>query len=315
MALNDQERLLLAIDLLEPRIRRRFIEIMEYLRDQVIVERLATLIEQGRTVEALADAERVAAVFAGELRSAYVTAAKSVAQHVQAARSVKVVVFDETNFRAVARMRENTLDAVRQVTDSQRDLMREVLASGVERGMNPRAIARDFRDSIGLTSGQHQIVENYRRQLQQGDRAALSRELRDRRYDRSVEAALRGERKLTTQQVDTMVERYRQRWITYRSEAVARTEALKVVHQGADDLWRQLVDNGDLDPGKLIHRWVTAKDERVRSSHRPMNGQERDFGEAFRSGNGIKLMYPGDPSAPAKEIVHCRCTRVTVYRG
>jgi uncharacterized protein with gpF-like domain len=111
-----------------------------------------------------------------------------------------------------------------------------------------------------------------------------------------------------------MVKRYAERMVKYRAEVIARTEALRSVHQGTEEMYRQAIANGDLTAEALSREWNTAKDERVRESHAPMNGQVQPFGQPFISGAGNSLNYPGDPEAPAEEVIQCRCvvgTRIT----
>jgi len=59
-------------------------------------------------------------------------------------------------------------------------------------------------------------------------------------------------------------------------------------------------------------RWVSEGDFKVRPSHRRVNGQIRPIDEPFDLPGGIKMMYPGDPSAPLKETINCRCGMVPV---
>jgi uncharacterized protein with gpF-like domain len=56
-----------------------------------------------------------------------------------------------------------------------------------------------------------------------------------------------------------------------------------------------------------VQTWNTAGDERVRESHADMEGQQVPLGQPFVSGLGNDLMYPGDPSAPAEDVINCRC--------
>lgn len=60
--------------------------------------------------------------------------------------------------------------------------------------------------------------------------------------------------------------------------------------------------------GITRHEWVTAKDERVRDSHR-IDSEERDIGSYFSNG----LLYPHEPNAPAGEVINCRCFTVPVF--
>jgi hypothetical protein len=55
--------------------------------------------------------------------------------------------------------------------------------------------------------------------------------------------------------------------------------------------------------------WQTMGDNRVRASHRAVNGQTVPIDQPFQVGTSM-LMYPADSSlgADAKEIVNCRCS-------
>lgn len=50
-------------------------------------------------------------------------------------------------------------------------------------------------------------------------------------------------------------------------------------------------------------KWSSSQDDAVRASHAAVNGQVVKPGERFSNG----LRYPGDPLAPAAEVVGCRC--------
>lgn len=54
--------------------------------------------------------------------------------------------------------------------------------------------------------------------------------------------------------------------------------------------------------------WVTAHDNRVRSSHAALNGVTVPYDEPFQAEGG-RLLFPGDDSlgADAGEIINCRC--------
>lgn len=53
--------------------------------------------------------------------------------------------------------------------------------------------------------------------------------------------------------------------------------------------------------------WVAVDDPRTRPSHAAANGQKIASDGMFTVG-GAQLAHPGDPSAPLKEIVNCRCS-------
>ena len=56
-------------------------------------------------------------------------------------------------------------------------------------------------------------------------------------------------------------------------------------------------------------KWVSQGDSRVRATHLSADGQIQNINDAFNVG-GASLMFPGDPSGPAREVVNCRCSSV-----
>ena len=271
---------------------------------------LTALIEQGRIEEAIDAAAR-----AGVLRlsagyaAVYTVTGQQTAQFIENALDV-VVDFDVVNERAVQHMRDARLRYVREFSEAQRAAARSAMTVGIEGGRNPIEQARRFRESIGLTARQVDAVDNFRRLLEDSSGEALNRELRDRRFDRTVRRATRGGDPLSQVQIDRMVTRYRERYLRFRSETIARTEALGVVHAANDEAFRQAVDDQLIDGTQIERKWRTASDERVRPTHAAANGQVRGLNEPFLVG-GSQLRYPGDSRGPAKEIIRCRCTVTT----
>jgi hypothetical protein len=214
-------------------------------------------------------------------------------------------------------MRDNQLRLVTNFTEQQRRATQSALIAGIQEGKNPREIARIFRNSIGLTQQQEKWVRNYERALRDLDNAALARELRDRRFDPTVRRAIERGEPLSKAQIDKMVGRYRQRALKLRSETIARTEGLRVVHEGTDEMYRQAIESGQLRADQLIREWNTAGDEVVRdfangspTSHRTMHHQQRLVGEPFVSGAGNMTMHPGAFGIGFEDI-NCRCLVTT----
>ena len=293
--------------------RRRFQESVSSIRDGATLTEVADLLEVGRFDEALAKVDVAAANIASGYGLAFVAAAEDTAAFLAGNLGI-LVNFDRTNLSALEQIRQNQLRMIVEFTEGQRLATRAALVDGISRGLNPRAQAELFRESIGLTQTQLEAVANYRRLLEENSAESLVRELRDARSDRSVERALRDGAPLPQRQIDAMVERYRQNYLRYRSETIARTEALPAVHAGVDAMYEQAVEQGLLDRGELVQTWRTAKDARVRDpAHTAMEGQKRPFGQPFLSGIGNSLRYPGDPNAPAKDRISCRCAKTTRF--
>ncbi len=273
------------------------------------LKQLAAMIESGRVEEALDAAARAGAIrIADQYAAVFVTAGQEAAEGLTDILDV-TVGFDQVNERAVAHMQHERLRLIREFADEQKQATRLALSDGIQRGANPIEQARAFRGSIGLTSRQQQSVLNFRRYLEQaasGDTSALSRTLRDRRFDPTIRRALRTGEPLSAEQIERMTARYRERYVKYRSEVIARTEALRAVHVGQDEAMHQAVDDGLIDRESMERTWITSRDGRERESHALLNGQKRGLDETF-PGLAGELRYPGDPNAPAAETIQCRC--------
>ena len=57
----------------------------------------------------------------------------------------------------------------------------------------------------------------------------------------------------------------------------------------------------------IVKQWDAVLDGRTRDSHRRVDGEIRELDEKFSNG----LMFPGDPSGSAAEVINCRCTSNT----
>jgi hypothetical protein len=135
-------------------------------------------------------------------------------------------VFDLLNPRSIDFIRSYSFALIHDISDTQRELIRNILMRAFTEGGHPFQQAREIRNSIGLTPRQEQAVANYRKALQNNSMIALQRELRDRRFDRSVNGAINAGQPLDQGRIDKLVDRYRERYINYRGKVIARTECL-----------------------------------------------------------------------------------------
>lgn len=89
----------------------------------------------------------------------------------------------------------------------------------------------------------------------------------------------------------------------YRAERVARTEVISCNNAAAQDTYKENEVEG--------HEWLSTSDDRTRDDHAEADGQVRPINEPFDVG-GEQLMYPGDPSGSAENVIQCRCTELPV---
>lgn len=85
---------------------------------------------------------------------------------------------------------------------------------------------------------------------------------------------------------------------------IVRTETTRNMGQARQSVMEQAKDLGI----KLKKKWVASKDDRTRSSHRHLDGEIRDLDKPYSNG----LMFPGDQTGPADEVINCRCKQITV---
>lgn len=91
----------------------------------------------------------------------------------------------------------------------------------------------------------------------------------------------------------------------YQARRVAQTERTRVQSQARADALHEAAGMGIT----VTKRWSTRM-VRSRDSHIALNGVEIPENEKFVTIWGNTLDYPGDPSAPAREVVNCHCVLV-----
>lgn len=198
---------------------------------------------------------------------------------------------------------------VREIGEDVRGVLREVAREETLAGRNPLTAARRLRESIGLTAKQEKAISNYRRMLEEGDMAVLRRQLRDRRFDSTTRRAILNGKPLSEEKIDRMVNRYRERYVKYRSETIARTEATRAVQGGGRLYLEEKVQDGTIDERQVRREWIYTRDTDTRVSHRQipaLNPQGVGMRQPFETPLG-QIMFPGDPAAAPEMSINCRC--------
>ncbi len=89
-----------------------------------------------------------------------------------------------------------------------------------------------------------------------------------------------------------------------RAVTIAQTETTVVYETGRDMVFREA--------GVQWTQWLhSGLSEHARPTHQAAHGQIREVGEPFDIG-GVPMMFPGDPDAPADEVICCKCVRGAV---
>lgn len=298
----------------EAAVARAFRNFIRAVNSPAVVERLIDLLERRDVEGALALVDSYVVRFGDVIPVIHqvVGAATALELGAQVHDIVIAIGFDPSHPRAAQIARANRLNLVRNFSTEQRSATRQALARAFESGAGTAETARAFRGSIGLSSFHERWVNSFETSLRTLDSKALDRALRDRRFDGTLQRAIDLNRPLTEKQITTMVDRYRARALSMRSENIARSEAIRATSEAREESLQQMIEQTNMDPQRVRRIWNATHDKRVRDFHRSMDLQERGIGESFEDGHENRLRWPGDPLAAAETTINCRCT--TTFR-
>lgn len=230
-------------------------------------------------------------------RDGVTQAAKAFAKDLPtAAREVGFGGFDVLNPDVIEGIRTLESKVIQTLEGDVRETVRAFTERGLREGVGPRTIARELRTVIGLAPNQVDAIANFRNMLEAGDREALTRALRDKRFDRTLVKAFAGEG-LSTAQIDRMTDAYAKRMVAFNAETHARTAALDAQKLGQQLTWDQAVERGDVDGEKLTKTWTGVLDDRERPEHVAMEGETVPHDQPYSNGQ----MIPGETEW------NCRC--------
>lgn len=297
--------------LLEPRLVQRQLRAFDLIRSLLTGREFLEAIARGSVDLLLSDIlsgsafDRPFEPFRVLLDQAVIQAGESFTDTLP--KAYQAGTFDMLNPRVVDAARALDTRVVSALQDEIRETFTQHVVRGVEEGRGPRVIARGVREVVGLAPNQEAAVANFERMLRAGDREALTRELRDKRFDRTLQRALgaRGDG-LSEEQIQRMTAAYRRRMIAWNAETHARSAALDAQRLGQRMSWQDAIDKGLIDVRRVRRTWVDSDDSRVRPEHRAMDGETIRFGDTYSNGQTV----PGDTD------YNCRCVeRYWIARG
>ena len=101
-----------------------------------------------------------------------------------------------------------------------------------------------------------------------------------------------------------------ERWPS-RAVTVARTETIGALNFGRSDSFSAVADELG---GEFEQMWLATLDNRTRPDHADADGQTVPLNSPFVVG-GEDLMFPGDPTGSAENVINCRCSTLLVRPG
>lgn len=299
----------------EPRLRAALIRAFNVARIAVSERRLVEALQSGGIEAVMQTIGNFSNVLDSEIGDILDEAILAGGQNAyltvpNAAFIADAVRYDQYNSATVDFVRNYKLNLINSITNTTREAVRNSLQTDIVAGVNPIETARKFKNNLGLTPKQEKAVRNYQTYLENLETTALKRELRDKRFDRTIENAISSNTPLKQSQIDRMVNRYRERFIQYRSRVIARTESLRALSIGNQAAVRQMIAENEIDPNNVKKFWVFRRDSRTREAHRAvpgLNPEGRLLNEPFVTPLG-PLQFPRDPNGRASNTVQCRCT-------
>jgi hypothetical protein len=262
---------------------------------------LAPLFEQRNGIEAvLRQLDQEVARFANAWPAAFVAVAQSEAKAVQRklAKAATIAVdFNIGDPEAARLMEQSRLNLIQNLTSQQRELVRQALSTGLARGEGTAAMARRFRNVIGLAPVQSQQLDRYRASLE-ASRSPIDADLLGPGEKPAVDV-------LTPKQIETMVASQAKQLVAARAEAIARTESLRITSMARTEAVRQSMQaTGQQHAGR---EWASTHDGRTRADHAEADGQRRRLDQPYSVG-GEQISAPGQGSA--RQSINCRCTEL-----
>lgn len=242
--------------------------------------------------------------------------------------------FDVLNPKVIDAVNQQAASLVVQVTQQTKDAIKEEVRLGMLRGENPRETARAIRQHIGLTAKQQQAVANFRQELMtfhERDNAGAwnlggkisrapggaqtfaigpdgkpldaitARRLRDFRYDSVLQSVMQSGKPLSQAQIDKMTEAYERKYLKFRAETIATTEALRASNLGIHQTWRQAIEQKIVQEHWVRKKWGLALgSDRTCLLCRPMpqlnqgdDGLGIPLEQPFVTTGGGRIMLPG----------------------
>lgn len=97
----------------------------------------------------------------------------------------------------------------------------------------------------------------------------------------------------------------------WRAELIARTESCTTINAGSFALYKS--------EGAQFKEWLSVQDDRTRDAHLMMDGVTVPIDDKFEvpetsQSEGAFMDYAGDPTAPASQVVNCRCSMAVVIK-
>ncbi|QAZ45952.1 head morphogenesis protein [Mesorhizobium sp. Pch-S] len=328
--LSPRERFEQLVATWEPLLRAAFIEAIDDIRSNIVLRRIVERLERADIAGAIRALNLEEAAFRPleeAIRQAFngggIAAVEQMPQLREPDGHQVVVRWDARNLAAENWLREHSATLVTNIVEDQKVAILSALEEGLSRGDNPtktalqvvgrvnRVTGKREGGVIGLTTAQAEYVATARQELSLGEpdqlRNYLSRNRRDKRYDRTILAAMKTGEPLPTETIDRITSRYADGLLKLRADTIALHETFEALNTSKEIAFRQQIDKGRVQAQNVTKTWRHTPQEHPRAHHVAMNGQKVRFDQPFMAPDGTAIPYPHAPGVPARHTLGCKC--------
>lgn len=302
----------------EPKVASAFIKACKSVRDSIDMKKLtkACAGHNVREAQKLVAGDKFQKALDGEFRhlifeayhaGAFVGAKQLTRGKIKKAFSPNLSI---TNPAAVDYLASALPELIKEINLEQQQAVQTILLNGINTGVPADEMAREIRNSVGLTADQASWVDNFRTQLETGELNGWT-PIDERRLSATDQQMAQSEFDSPNSDptvIDLLVDKYQFSLINKRAMDISVTEIHDASIAGQDDLWGDAVDAGYLDPATVTRHWGGTDDGRERDSHIQVPIDNPDgvgLDEDFDTEVG-PVHAPGQSGEPSFDI-NCRC--------
>ncbi|MGX5827368.1 head morphogenesis protein [Mesorhizobium sp. 43Arga] len=328
--LSPRERFEQLVADLMPKLRQAFLEAIDDITTNIVLRRIVERLERGDINGAISAMDLDPAAFRPldeAIRAAFNGGGVATVDAMPTLRDPSghriVVRWDARNLAAEQWVRDHSAQLVTGIVQDQTIAIRTALETGLARGDNPTKTAvsvvgrvstvtgRREGGLIGLTTVQGEYVARARQELLSGEpdqlRAYLNRQCRDKRFDRTITAAIRDGKPIPTDLVTRITGRYADGLLKLRADTIGLHETFAALGASKDIAFRQQIEKGSLRADVVTKGWRHTPQKHGREQHEAMQGQVVAFDQPFTAPDGTSIPYPHAPGVPTRHTLGCKC--------
>lgn len=328
--LSPRERLDQLVADFAPAVRKAFLDAIDDITSNIVLRRVVELLEHhdiNGAIQAMQLDEAAFRPLDEAIRQAFNGGGVAAVEGMPTLRDPSghtiVVRWDVRNLAAEEWLRTHSAGLVTDIVADQQTAIRSALEEGLARGDNPtrtalnvvgrvnRVTGRREGGVIGLTTAQGEYVARARQELLSGEpdqlRHYLTRGRRDKRFDRTITAAIRTGKPIPKEMVDRIVSRYSDGLLKLRADTISLNETFDALAASKDIAFRQQIEKGTIRADTVTKTWRHTPQERPRLQHVAMHGQVVRFDQPFIVPDGTPIPYPHAPGIPARHSLFCKC--------